>query len=170
MTWPSSIGVGMQYKLSRKQRIGFDVDWQKWSSAFSSADITLSNPADPTLAALIGAGFTEAVPLRWNDAILVRSGYEQDFGKNQTFRCGYSFNSDPTVGATANNYLSSVLAHHFSLGYGWRSNGWSYDAAYQYAFRPTQHVDTSDLAGGDFSNSSISNTAHLFFAGATKRF
>jgi long-chain fatty acid transport protein len=170
ITWPRSVGVGLQYKLSRSRRLGLDVDWQQWSKAYDQIDLRFSNGDNPVFDLIAGPVVREAFPLNWKDSIVAKGGLEQDLSGGRTIRTGYSFNSDAVIGATATPYLPTILMHYFTMGYSWQKNGWTYDTAYQYSFRPTLHVASSSLAGGDNSNSSMNTRAHWIFMGVTRRF
>ncbi len=170
IVWPRTLGVGLQYKLTDTKRVGLDLEWQQWSRAMNKIDFAFSNPTNPVFQQVAGPTLNDSIPLRWHDAIVVKSGIEQDIGPDKTIRAGYSYNNDAVRNSTMTPYIPTILSHYFTAGFGLKKFGWEYDAAYQYSFRPTLHVGTSDLAGGDFSSSSFHTAAHWMFLSASRKF
>ncbi len=170
IVWPRSVGGGFQYAIDPCRRLGVDVEWQQWSKAMNEIGLLFSDPSNPLFQQVAGPTINESLPLQWKDNIVVKSGIEQDLGSGRTARIGYGYNSDAVVGRTTNPYLPTILQHYFTGGYSWRRCFWEHNVAYQYSFRPTMHIGTSSLAGGDFSNSSLSTQAHWLFLGTSRKF
>ena len=170
IVWPRSLGFGIQYKLTETRRLGLDLDWQQWSRAANRIDFAFRNPSNPVFQAVAGPTLNDSIPLAWSDTVVVKSGLEQDIDKDKTVRVGYSYNNDAARSGSMTPYIPTILSHYFTGGLGVKKNGWEYDAAYQYSFRPTMRVGTSDLAGGDFSDSSFHTAAHWMFLSATRKF
>ena len=170
IVWPRSLGGGLQFKLSESRRIGLDLDWQQWSRAVNRLDFLFANPTNPVFQQVAGPVLKDAIPLAWGDTIVVKTGIEQDIGTDKTVRLGYSYNNDAVRSGTMTTYIPTILSHYFTAGFGLKKSGWEYDGAYQYSFRPTLQVATSDLAGGDFSSSSFHTAAHWMFLSASRKF
>ena len=170
IVWPRTLGVGLQYKLTDSRRVGLDLEWQQWSRAMNKIDFALRNPTNPVFQQVAGPTLNDSIPEHWHDAIVVKSGVEQDIGTDKTIRAGYSYNNDAVQNSTMTPYIPTILSHYFTAGGGVKKYGWEYDAAYQYSFRPTLHVGTSDLAGGDFSSSAFHTAAHWMFLSASRKF
>ena len=86
------------------------------------------------------------------------------------FRCGYIFNSPQSPSDTLTPLIPAILEHTFTIGHGTNIYGWRLDLAYQYSFGPQREQNTSALAGGDFSNSTMSAQAHWLMASLTHSF
>ena len=170
IVWPRTLGAGLQYKFTDSRRVGLDLEWQQWSRAMNKIDFAFSNPTNPVFQQVAGPTLNDSIPLRWHDAIVVKSGIEQDIGTDKTIRAGYSYNNDAAQNSTMTPYIPTILSHYFTAGFGLKKCGWEYDAAYQYSFRPTMHEDISDLAGGDFSSSRFHTAAHWMFLSASRKF
>ena len=170
IVWPRSVGGGLQYAVNPTRRLALDVDWQQWSRAKDEIGLRFENPSNPVLRAVAGPVIHESFPLRWKDNIVIKSGIEQDVTPGRTIRAGYGYNSDAVLSSTTSPYLPTILTHYFTGGYSWRRSCWEYNLAYQYSFRPTMHIGSSSLAGGDFSNSSLRTQAHWLFLGASHQF
>lgn len=161
LVWPRSLGIGINHELCCCQRVAFDVLWYDWSSAFSQMDITLSNPSDPFIAALVGTEIRDSLPMNWRDSVSYRFGYEWDATDRLTGRLGYIYHKSPVPDSTLNPYLDGILEHAFSAGLGYRLQGGAWlNLAYSYSFGPEREVGTSGLIGGDFSNSKLYADAH----------
>jgi long-subunit fatty acid transport protein len=157
--WPQSVGVGVRQQLDCCQTVSADVIWFNWSDAFDEFQLNLRNPS--TLGFL---PVTEVIPLRWRDSVSVRLGYEQQVCDG-TLRLGYVYHRNPVPAGTQTPFIQATLQHAVSVGYGWWWGDWMVDAGYMYLFGPDRTVGTSELLGGDFSNSSHDATVHAFFLG-----
>jgi long-subunit fatty acid transport protein len=165
VTWPQSVGIGVRHELRPGRIVSTDVIWYDWSSAFNRFDMTLANPTTPGFPPLV-----ESLPLAWRDSVSVRLGFEQEVFSGQTFRCGYVYHRNPVPDSTLTPWIQATLEHAFSTGYGWQYNGWDIDAGYMYLFGPDRHVGTSQLAGGDFSNSTQHANIHALFLSLIRPF
>src|SRR5207253_2070753 len=76
LTWPGSLGVGIKHNLCCCQRIGVDVIWYQWASAFNNFGLTFTNPTNPIVGALLGPTFHDVFPMNWRDTVSLRMGYE----------------------------------------------------------------------------------------------
>jgi long-subunit fatty acid transport protein len=142
------------------RRFGVDVYWYDWSDAFQSLDMRLTNPSDPTVAALAGPVINDAFPMHWRDTYSVRLGYEWEPVQSRIWRTGYVYHRSPVPDGTLTPYLDGVLEHAVSVGHSRLTKyGWV-NLAYQYTWGPTRSVDTSSIVGGDFSNSRLEAGAH----------
>jgi long-chain fatty acid transport protein len=160
LTWPQSLGIGVKQNLCCCRRVGVDVIWYNWSGAFDQVGLTFNNPSNPIVAGLLGNRLHDAFPAHWNDTVSLRTGYEKDLSDLWTWRTGYVFHPSPVPNGTVNPYLDGILLHTFSLGATRRMGRGSFNAAYQYSFSPARHVGTSDIIGGDFSNSTLTAQSH----------
>jgi long-chain fatty acid transport protein len=170
LVWPRSFGWGVRHNLSPQHRVAADLIWYNWASAFNQIDITLTNPNNPIVAGLVGPTVRDTFPLRWHDTVSIRTGYEWLPTWNDTFRLGYVYHRSPVPSSTLNPFLDGVLEHAFSAGYSRRMGRASLNVAYQYSFGHTRHVQTSDIVGGDFNNSTLRAQAHWLSGGITVPF
>jgi long-chain fatty acid transport protein len=160
LTWPRTVGIGMMHDLSERHRISTDVIWVNWSKAFDSIGLTLTNASNPIVPGLLGPTVTDQFPFAWRDSVSIRLGYEFFMTPVSVLRAGYVYNSNQVPSGTLTPYVPAILEHGFSVGFGRTWNDFSLDLAYQFAFGPDRVVATSDLAGGDFSNSVFQAQAH----------
>ncbi len=148
ITWPRSLGLGIRHELCPCRVISTDVIWYNWSNAFDSLGIALNNPSPGVLPPML-----EQLPLHWRDSVSLRLGYEQSLGCDRVLRCGYVHHRNPIPDGTLTPYIQAIFEHSFTAGYGWKYRGWNIDLAYLFAFGSDRQVGTSDLVGGDYSNS-----------------
>ena len=142
--------------------------WYDWSTAFDTLDITFSQATNPMFTQLAGPSITERFPLRWKDSVSVRLGYEKDLSACTTLRTGYVYHRNPIPAGTLTPFIPSTLEHVVALGLGRKFDGFNVDLGYQIGVAPTAHVGTSDLLGGDFSNSSTNATIHFAYISFSK--
>ena len=75
-------------------------------------------------------------------------------------RCGYVYHPNPIPDSTLTPLIPAVLQHAVAAGIGKQCGPVSLDFAYQFSFGVEEHVGTSRLVGGDFSNSEVKAQAH----------
>lgn len=160
IAWPRTVGGGIKHRINDKSTLALDVLWINWANSFDSLALHLSNPDDPTVAAVTGGPFTEEYPLDWSDTVSFRSGYELELENGQTARFGYVYHSNPIPSSTLTPFIQTTLQHAVSVGYGWNFGRLDLDVAYQFSFGNQQDVGTSNFVGGDFDNSSTWLDAH----------
>ncbi|HEY2828169.1 MAG TPA: outer membrane protein transport protein [Pirellulales bacterium] len=149
MEWPQSVALGIRHDLCPHRRVGVDVIWYDWQRAFDSFTLDLHNPNNGAFPPQI----TDRLPLNWRDSVSLHVGYEQDLSSGMTFRMGYIFNPNPIPDSTLTPYIQAFMEQGATVGVGCKCYGWDVDLGYVHEWGPTQHVGTSALVGGDFSNS-----------------
>jgi long-subunit fatty acid transport protein len=161
LVWPRSLGVGLKHEICCCQRVGVDVIWYDWSHAFNRLDLVFSNPSNPIVGAIIPGGvLADSLPMRWEDSVSLRLGYEWDSSDVTTWRLGYVYHDSPVPDATLNPFTDGVLEHAFALGVS-RAFGYGvWNLAYQYSFGDQRYVGQSAIVGDDFTNSTFDASAH----------
>lgn len=165
VTWPQSVGLGVRHACCPHRIVSADVIWFNWSGAFDEFVLRLRNPSNPYFPEV-----DEHLPLAWRDTVSVRLGYEQQVTDCGTLRLGYVYHRNPIPSGTLTPFIQATLEHAVSVGYGWRRGDWSIDLGYMFLFGPDQHVQTSDLAGGDFDNSDHEARIHALLLGLVRHF
>ncbi|MBW3538967.1 MAG: outer membrane protein transport protein [Planctomycetes bacterium] len=168
LAWPESVGIGLTHLVGCNQRFSMDLLWYNWSDAFDSIDLELSNPSQAAFVPL--APVRDSLPLEWNDSVSVRLGHKYFATCCDVFRVGYVYNSKTVPNSTLTTYIPATLEHTFTVGYGRTRNDWKFDAAYQFAFGPNQHVANSKLLGGDFDESVVSARTHWLMLSLAREF
>ena len=163
--WPQILGAGVTHQFKTSQRISIDALWIDWSSAFDQWVFKLSGGDNPYLPVLAQDTF----PLNWKDSYSLRLGYEYFFTAD-TIRVGYSYNRNPIPDTTLKPLIPGILTHLVAFGYSRNRKNLSWNVAYQYSFGPRQFVNTSEIKGGDYNNSSLKARAQLFAIGVQYQF
>jgi long-chain fatty acid transport protein len=165
MTWPETLGFGLRHELCPHRILSAELVWFNWSGAFDSIGVQMSD-ADR----LLFPDINEQLPLNWQDTLSLKFGYEQVLPNGHVARCGYIYHRNPVPDGTLTPYIQAILEHAFSVGYGVQWRGWEIDASYMFLFSPEVTVGTSDLLGGDFSNSINQAFIHALGLSVIKRF
>ncbi len=164
-TFPRSVGVGTAYRFDAGS-LSIDGLWYDWSSAFDDFEFSLSHGDNPTFDVLAGTTRpSDTFPLKWRDSFTIRVGGEYYVTPEATVRAGYIYIQNPVPDGTLTPLIPAILEHSFTVGYGHRFGPARVDLSYQYSFSRTQHVNTSDVIGGDFDQSSLRAVAHWILLG-----
>ncbi len=170
VNWPQSLGLGLKHRLLPQMVVAADVIWYDWSEAKESYNVLFTDPTNPIVASL-APSLNERFPLNWRDSVSVRVGQEYYLCGHRTIRAGYAYHKNPIPDETLTPWIQATLEHAVTAGYGWRFNRtWNLDTAYQYNWGSDRNVGTSDLVGGDFSNSRVETEAHWVYFSAMRRF
>ena len=114
---PSSMGAGMSYEVSDEFRVGLDLSYVMWSSAFDEMEISLTNGNNDNINRMMGSSTVETVfPLNWDDSFIAKLGFEYDASTALTLRAGYAYGSNPVPDETAFPVFPAILEHHLTLG------------------------------------------------------
>jgi long-chain fatty acid transport protein len=168
--WPQSLGAGLKHQLFPRLTIAADVIWYDWSEAKENYSVQFTDPTNPIVAGLAPT-LNETFALKWNDSVSTRLGAEYTLSGGSTLRAGYAHHGNPIPDETLTPWIQATIVHAVSAGYGWRfNNAWNLDAAYQYNWGSDRNVGTSELVGGDFSNSTVQTEAHWLYFSALRRF
>ena len=156
--WPRTLGVGVTNRFQTNHMISMDVLWIGWSSAFDELAFKLSGGNNNNLP----DSMEDTYPLHWKDSYAFRLGYEYSLSRVNTLRLGYIYNQNPVPNSTLTPLIPGILTNLVSFGYGHIWKNWNLNLAYQYAFGPRQ--------AGDYNNSSVKISGHLFTMGVQYQF
>lgn len=165
-TWPMSLGVGGTYRWDAAT-VSLDFFWFDWSSAFDGLTFKLSDGDNPFFDGAVGPKVSDTFPLDWKDNIALRVGGEYFLSDEDTLRRGYIFMTNPVPDSTLTPLIPAILQHSVTVGYGRRFGDLRADVAYQFSWGPRRYVETSDVVGGDFDESSVLSMAHWFILGVS---
>ncbi len=166
LKWPQSVALGARHKLCEHRSISGDVIWYDWASAFNQVGVTLQDPTNP----LFPPTIVDHLPLDWRSSVSMRLGYEQILDIGGTFRIGYVYHPNPVPNSTLTPFLPATLTNTFTVGYGFGWRDWQIDVGWAHAFSSPQTVGTSQIVGGDFSNSTIRSQADALVLGLIRPF
>ena len=107
--------------------------------------------------------------LDWNDSWGTRAGYEFFYGSHR-LRAGYAFHSSPVPDGRVTPTIPAVLEHFLAIGYGYRFDSWSADAAFGYSFGSGRNPGASGFVGGDFDRSHVIAEAYGLWISVVRYF
>jgi long-chain fatty acid transport protein len=169
-TFPQQVRWGLSWKFQPQWRLATQIDWIDWSDAFHNLPLSFSNGSSAGVNAALGSSFTDSVPLNWKNEFVYRVGMEYEVTPSLTVRAGYCYGSDPVPDSTLTPLNAAIMEHTFTAGVGYHWKQYSVDFAYQYDIPATQNIGASGLLSGEYSNSTIDVSAHIFALTTSIRF
>lgn len=151
-TFPDQVSLGGSWKFLPGWRLAAQVDWIDWANSFNTLPVKLSNgggavgSAYPTL--------QDYIPLNWKSEFVYRVGLEYAVTQNFFVRGGYAYGGSPVPDSTLTPMTAVIMENTITAGLGYRWRACEFDLAYQYDLPADQHVATSSLLSGEYSNSS----------------
>ena len=159
---PQQIALGGEWQFCDRVRAVAGIDWVNWGDAFDQLQIHLKNGSNADINGVVGADYlTDIAPLRWRDQFVYRVGFEVALTENLTARVGYSYARSPVPNDTLTPPTAAIFEHTVSVGAGYRWGRYHADLAWQWRLPATQHVGTSLLSAGEYSDTSVTVSAHL---------
>jgi long-chain fatty acid transport protein len=160
-TFPQNITAGGSWKFYPQWRLALQVDWIDWADAFHTLPVSLSDGSSAGVNGALGSTFKDSVPLNWKDEFVYRGGVEYDLTKNLALRAGYCYGSSPVPDTTLTPLTAAIMENTLTMGIGYHWRRFQFDLAYQYDLPASQHVGTSGLRSGEYSNSSTEVSMHV---------
>ncbi|MGJ8725347.1 MAG: OmpP1/FadL family transporter [Roseibacillus sp.] len=168
---PMSIGVGFSWQATDELKIGGWAEWYRWSSAFDTFAVNLSQGSNSDINGAIGTDApSDRVPLNWDDRFVIALGAEYQVNESWVLRGGWRYGESPIPTDLVTPLNASINEHAVTLGVGWRNEDWRVDASYGIEFSPEQKVRTSGYRAAEYSNSSLDLAVHSFGLGVTRSF
>jgi long-chain fatty acid transport protein len=144
VTLPEIVSFGIAYKPAARLTLAFDVEWVRWSR-FNQQIIDFTNEVP-------AAGFSDVlVDLDWNDQWLIKFGLEYYLTENFALRTGYAFVESPVPDSTLSPASPDGNAHNFSMGFGYKTGKWIFDAFYNFDINEDRDVN-NDILSGEYKN------------------
>jgi long-chain fatty acid transport protein len=160
-TFPESVDGGLSWGFAPQWRMALQVDWIDWRNAFRQLPVNLSDGTSAGVNAATGSStIQDNVPLNWRDEFVYRGGLEYEVVQNLFLRAGYSYGASPVPDQTLTPLTAAITENTFTAGIGYHWHRYQFDLGYQYDLPVTQHVGTSGLLSGEYSNSSTSLSMH----------
>jgi long-subunit fatty acid transport protein len=130
------------------------VDWIGWDNSFKTLPVILTGGNNATVNSVLGANFSDSIPLNWRDEFVYRAGLEYAVTDNLFLRAGYCYGNNPVPSTTLNPMTAAIMENTITAGIGYRWRACEFDLAYQCDLPVNHHVGTSALEAGEYSNSS----------------
>lgn len=170
--WPREIGFGISHRLNNSHKFSAEVVWFNWESAFDRGDLEFTDGDNRAFNLLLGPTVNDIVPLNWENTFAYRFGYEYFYNgsADNVFRFGYIFNENPIPDNTLTPLIPGTLKHNFTIGYSHKWEKLEFNLASQFSIGDPEFVDSSNIVGGDFDNSSLKTKASLLHIGFVYKF
>ena len=89
------------------------------------------------------SGFSSAIPFNWQSSAFYEFGVTRKIGKDFSVSVGYIHSENSVPEANFSPLIPDSERHIFSAGFGYKSDAWSVDLAYQYAHGPERTIANS---------------------------
>jgi long-chain fatty acid transport protein len=153
--FPYQVSLGSSWEFLPKWRLAAQVDWIDWADAFNTMPVKLTDGTGKIITGALGTHLQDNVPLNWKNEFVYRVGLEYAPIKNLFLRAGYCYGNSPVPDTTLTPMTAAIIEHTITAGMGYRWRACEFDLAYQCGLPATQHIGTSALRDGEYSNSSI---------------
>lgn len=121
---------------------------------------------------VLGTTVNDDFPLGWDNAFAFKFGYEHflNGSENNIIRAGYLYNENPDPHGSQIPLIPGAMQHNITVGYTHKMEKWKFDVASQFYTGDTNTVDSNEIAGGDWDNSSIKASVYVVIFGARYNF
>ncbi|MEP6664573.1 MAG: outer membrane protein transport protein, partial [Verrucomicrobiota bacterium] len=161
--FPRITAGGVSWQPQARWRILGEINWVNWRDAFNDLKIKLNKGNNGDLNALLGSRSTEdAVPLRWRDQLIYRTGVEFAATENLRLRLGYRYGNNPVPTKTLTPLTAVISEHTITSGIGYQFGRYQFDLAYQWDVPNEGKVGRSGLRSGEYSRSKTKIGSHWF--------
>jgi long-chain fatty acid transport protein len=144
-TWPQEVELGVAYLPVKGLTLAADVKWINWSATVDAPKLKVSDPPAgfpptpfPGANGQQMASDTYVFPMGWKDQWVYSIGAEYALNEKHTVRAGFNYGNNPVPDEKLNALFPAIVTTHLTLGYGYTSGKWSFDAAYEHAFEESQ--------------------------------
>lgn len=168
---PAALTAGLHWKAQERLHFSAQLDWIRWSDAFDTLVVNLSNGNNADLNGLAGGdSLTDRIPLDWDDAFVGRVGVEYSPVGNWWLRAGYAYGANPIPNRNLTPLNAAISEHTITAGVGYRAQSFAVDVGYQFDLPHTEHTGRSNILDGEYSGTSTKLAAHWFGASVTWKF
>jgi len=149
-TFPEIYSIGIAFFPNKKLVFDFDVELVKWSS-FKDTVLDLEDEVP-------AAGFTDMTTrLDWKDSWQYKVGMQYLLNDTLSLRSGYAFVNTNVPESTLSPANPDSDQHNFSIGAGYLTGKWTFDAFYNFGYYKARNV-SNDTLSGKYEN-------HIHYAG-----
>ena len=93
-----TLSIGAAWQAHPRWRVFTQLDWINWQEAFDELQVRLTHGTSAAVNGAVGSDTLEdAVPLRWRDQIVYRTGCEVTLSDQWRLRFGYSYGRRPAA-------------------------------------------------------------------------
>jgi long-chain fatty acid transport protein len=154
--FPQQVSLGLAWHATPKLTLSAQLDWINWQDSFDTLEVRLRNGNNRDLNGLVGSDkLDDDIPLDWRDQFVIRAGVEYGIDDHWTLRAGYAYGRNPVPARTLTPLTAAIMEHTLCAGVGFRQGRVSVDLAYQWQIPNSVDVGESDLAAGEYADSTV---------------
>jgi long-chain fatty acid transport protein len=154
--FPQEISLGIAWHVTSKLTLSGQLDWINWEGSFNTLEVRLRHGNNKDLNGLVASDkLDDDIPLNWRDQLVLRAGIEYVVNDEWTLRAGYAYGRSPVPTHTLTPLTAAVMEHMVSAGVGFKRGRLSVDFAYQWQIPNSVSTGDSDLASGEYADSTI---------------
>ncbi len=158
---PMTAAAGLVWQAGRSLRLGLEVGYTGWASAFRQLPVRLTGGTNAVINSVAGSpDLTDAIPLHWRDQGSLRTGIELPVAERWTLRAGYGWQSNPVPHATLMPMTAAIFQHSLAAGAGWSKGHCHGDIAYQAQLPASDMATGSSLRAGEYEGSRVRVGTH----------
>ncbi len=164
---PQSLGFGVSYSPILPLRLGLDVEWLNWSSAFNQMSISLKDGQNPNIARMLGSNSLNVdFPLDWKNAVLIKFGGEYDISTSFTVRAGYAYGQNPVPSSTLFSIFPAIAVNHIMAGVSYKIYGpVTVNAAYEIGLKESSYSSNPSDIASEYNGSMSQLSANVYHLG-----
>lgn len=132
LNFPQSVGFGYAFRPVPQLKLEADVIWTDWHAV----DELRLHSNDPHF-----NGAT--LPADWKSGFTYRLGAQYNLNRNWIVRAGYAYSQNAVPTSTFSPLVPDSNYHLLSVGFGYDTDRWNLDLAYQFIYRETRHIHGS---------------------------
>jgi len=130
---PQRLTVGYAFRPNDRLKLEFNSTWSDWTRL---RDVPLVS-SDPFL------GSTPPEQFHLRHSFSYRIGAEYQVDPLWSVRAGYGFFQSASPDRTFTPLIPDLNSHAFSAGFGYATDRWGFDVAYQFILRPRRNITES---------------------------
>lgn len=153
---PQSVLASVAWYANPRWIFAFQTNWVNWQNSFVTLPVTLTNGTNTVINSVVGSTtLVDGVPLNWKNQYSFRAGSERLVTESSSVRFGYGYANNPVPASTLTPLTAAIMSNQLSAGYVYHHGNYRIDAAYAFAFKANESVQTSGLQAGEYDNSSV---------------
>ena len=128
--FPQFFVVGYSYRPTPDWNFEFNYDWTDWD-ALNDVNLTTAS------------GATVVLPFNWKSSAFYEFGVTRKFAGGFSVSAGYIYSENSVPETNFSPLIPDSNRHIYSAGIGYKSDAWSVNLAYQYAYGPERTITQS---------------------------
>lgn len=136
MPFPEIAIVGYSYRPHPNWNVEVNLDWTNWDR-LNTVELRRQTGSDE-------------LPFHWNSTFFYGVGATRYLGQGHYLSAGYLYAENAVPSATFSPMVPDSRLHFYSLGFGRKKDGISWNAAYHYGHGPSRNIPEPSPAAGQY--------------------